>query len=569
MNSQLSASSLALMTVNDPQFRLPVRPCLVPGLVLQWTTEGLVVEGTGNRRTLTGRTTRQILPDLLPLLDGTRDLDELAALVRWSPGPLRSILLLLYSCGMLQEGPEPEGGPIDPRYALFARLLDTTRVNVSATEAMVRLSRAAVAVAAAGPFRDLLLSQMAENGMRVLESPDHVAAEIAAGTVELGEALVIVDVSSLGPSQARRTSRRLFSAGVPVLFVGAQGVNPFIGPYSAPDLGACGDCLLTDVLVTGSVTGIAAEILAAQAVIEATCLIARVGTSSTLHGRQTFRLDGGGTTSDFAGSQPGCRVCGDPHVEPQAAPLALQYEQSVAFPPRRLVNPRDHQHHFESANVELQYDEKPPPAEVVELPGGSARDAVESVPRHRSPRAVVTVEDLAAVLAAGFGLKRPPVVGEKLARWAPTGGNLGSPLAYLIVRDVEGLDPGYYSYVPTRHGLGVLGRRAEPDGPTGPAVDIPPPLAAPGSDPDHDLGRVDLVVAGAFARVARKYRSFAYRVVHLDTGVALSHVAITAGRLGLPIRLAHTWPDRELAERFRIDEALECITAVVRIGGER
>jgi hypothetical protein len=74
---QLSATHMAYAVATDPQFRVPVRPCLVPGLVHVQLPDGLAFLGTGNRLSaLRGRTAISLIPRLLPSLDGTRTVTE-------------------------------------------------------------------------------------------------------------------------------------------------------------------------------------------------------------------------------------------------------------------------------------------------------------------------------------------------------------------------------------------------------------------------------------------------------------------------------------------------------------
>src|SRR5450756_1578154 len=206
MSMQLSAVQLATATANDPQFRLPERPCLVEGLVLAWTATGLLVEGTGTRRALSGKSAQHILPGLLPLLDGTRALPELAELTQLDEARIHAVLLLLYSCGMLQEGPHPEPARRDAAYALLSRLLDTTRVNASVAEAQTRLETTTAIVVAPEPFAGTLTDEPATGLAVVWIDRDCEAAATAACVAH-------------------------YRAGIPVLLVGFDVAGFSLGPY--------------------------------------------------------------------------------------------------------------------------------------------------------------------------------------------------------------------------------------------------------------------------------------------------------------------------------------------------
>ena len=568
---QLSAASLSAATTNDPQFQVPSHPSVVAGAVLLWVGDQLLIEGTGSRRVLSGRSARRILPDLLPLLDGTRGLPELAEALALQESRVQAVLLLLYSCGLLQQGPVTVG-PRSPQTVLLSRLLDTTRANINVAQAEQRLADALVQISGPDGVRAVLAAELTDLGLAV-SVPGHETAQ-RPGT------LAVVWVDDQHRPEAARSAGRCRARGVPVLLMGAGGDELVLGPYSAVDYGACVDCYLaqTPISRTGPVTADVVATAAALTAIEIVALIARVGTPLSLRGRARVDLLAGRTGNTYLAPRPGCRTCGDPSVAVQDPPIAYQYETSVAFPPRRLVNPRDHQHHFEAANVALQFDSKDYPGRsTIDLPGADLTDLTDLTdpsepsepgepgepsepgdpgePSDRAPAGPVvadgrsvTLHQLGGLLAGSCGLKETsPGRAGKLRRWAPTGGNLGSPTAYLLVDDVRGLDPGCYAYVPVGHRLARLG---------------PSPVIPPG----ERVAPVTIVFTGALLRVAKKYRTFAYRVIHLDTGVALAHLLLLSRLCGVDFANVPHWDDRALLEILGVDRDLEAVTAVVQIG---
>ena len=545
---QLSAAGLSAATTNDPQFQLPSHPSVVAGAVLLWVGDQLLIEGTGSRRVLSGRSARRILPDLLPLLDGTRTLLELAETLALQESRVRAVLLLLYSCGLLQQGPVTVG-PRSPHAVLLSRLLDTTRANVNVAQAQQRLADALVQISAPDAVRAMVVAELADLG---------IAASVPGPeTAQRSTTLAVVWVDDEHRAEAARSARRWRERAVPVLLMSAGGEEVTLGPYSAVDYGACVDCYLAQTPITRP-RQVGADVVAAAAAlaaIEIVALIARVGTPLSLRGRARVDLLAGPTGNTYLAPRPGCPTCGDPSVAVQDPPIAYQYETSVAFPPRRLVNPRDHQHHFEAANVALQFDSKDYPGRsTIDLPGAdltepNARaDAGDQV---AADGRSVTLHQLGALLAGSCGLKdKSPDRASKLRRWAPTGGNLGSPTAYLLVDDVRGLDPGCYAYAPVGHRLARLGAR---------------PVIPQG----EWVAPVTIVFTGALLRVAKKYRTFAYRVIHLDTGVALAHLLLLSRLCGVEFANVPQWDDRALLETLGVDGDLEAVTAVVQIGAKK
>ena len=76
-----------------------------------------------------------------------------------------------------------------------------------------------------------------------------------------------------------------------------------------------------------------------------------------------------------------------------------------------------------------------------------------------------------------------------------------------------------------------------------------------------------IVSTGALARVAGKYHDFAYRIVHLDAGVATAQLQALATGYGLATRVAPRVDDGLLREELRLDPADEPVTAVLGLYG--
>jgi putative peptide maturation dehydrogenase len=106
-----------------------------------------------------------------------------------------------------------------------------------------------------------------------------------------------------------------------------------------------------------------------------------------------------------------------------------------------------------------------PSGEVTELPLVEGDGAVfELLPRRRTTRSFdaerpVALEELSVVLRAVFGVHGsatalPGVV--TLKRTSPSGGGLHPVEAYLLVANVDGLDPGLYRYLTEHHALELI-----------------------------------------------------------------------------------------------------------------
>ncbi|GIH75825.1 TOMM precursor leader peptide-binding protein [Planobispora longispora] len=541
--SLIPAEAMSHAVAFDPQFRMPRRPRLVPGLVTLPLPDGLLVEGTPTRQALRGAAARTLIPRLLPELDGRRDIDGLAADLDLPPAHLHQAVSLLYTCGMLEDaaGPAmPEGTP-EPSAVFLSRSIDSSRVNVSGGEAARRLAAARVALAVADTrLAAAVRRALLDGGIGAVTSWDGAGAE--------ADLLILAGGLPADP-------------GVPVLPLRLEGGVAWLGPYVDTSFTACVECVAAqrdagEALEVPEPSepdpDLAADLTAALVTAEAVALLSRVGSTHTLHGLVRTDLVGWHQRSYPVAGLPGCPNCGDGGAAEPEAPAALAYEESVAFPPRSLTNPRDHQVHYRPGNIALQIECKRwPSARHVPLPDAPDREGSGPVPASTRIAAGrrLDVTALGALLRRAGGLRDDGAGGShKVQRWAPTGGNLGSAQLHVIARDVDGLDPAVYGYRVDTHRLADL-TWADPYEPIAGLVEA----------------EATIVVTGALNRVASKYSTFAWRVVHLDAGVALAQLRLVAAERGIATRVVPRWDDAALAALLSIDLDTEPITAVLAV----
>lgn len=483
MQSQLEARSLYASTRNDPQFQVPTHPCFSPGVATTWWGQTLVIEGVERRRILRGRTAMEVLPRILRMLDGTRTVQQISHESGISPTIIEPTLSLLYSCGVLYQGPVPGETP-DALQLLLGRLLDTTRANRNPTDALERLRAGCVLISGALTELGPLLTSC---GVTVGSLTDYHPGQ-------RGIRLLVVTHQELRSQQVHSAYRER----IPVLPLGVVSAGELVvGPTIEHDYGPCPDCAHDprNQHHGGCIAGahraqVAAEILG---------LLSRVGHPLTVRGRA--RVTAEGTVTEQVLRRPDCPVCTVAEL-PAGTPASsfVRYEQLVEFPPQRLVNPKDHQHHFELGNLALQ-------SEFPFTRAGADDIALDGHDAGPSPDGRTTIDDLAHVLRLSCGLKTTPTTGTKVHRWAPTGGNLGSVASLIESVRIDGIPDGIYGYDPCNDSLRQL--------------------QTLGDGPDrHTHLRVLLV--GDLHKVARKYQAFALRVVLLDAGVATAFASIAA-----------------------------------------
>lgn len=538
---QLSAAHMADAVATDPQFRVPERPCLVPGLVRVPLPDGLAFLGTGNRHSaLRGRTAISLIPRLLPALDGTRTLAELAEMhADVTPTTIGACVSLLYVSGLLQDGPAGTRVElIPPEVAGYlGRNLDTTRVNRNLDEACQRLAQTRVLIAGPEPLTVRLRTELAAAGVDT-HGWAGPAESIGAGDLVIG----VDDGDHDALTELDETCRR---AGTAWLRTASGTHTVEVGPLFDARHTCCYRCFAEGRPgPQGEPPASGLSAWAALAATEVVHLLSRVGVTPALSGCAVFDLARWTQWIDGAYRRPGCPRCVPSPDGPVAADVpAHMYEQAVTFPPREWLNPKDHQAHYRPANAALQLYNKEYP--------GAPRIALDDDRPQAAPG--LDLPALAALLLRTAGLRDSEY--GLVSRWAPTGGNLGSPQAYVLALDVAGLAPGWYFYQRGDHSLARVRALAAPDGQVEPVC----PALAPGRP------AALVVLTGALDMVAAKYHDFAYRILALDAGVALAQLSALADEAGLVARIADRWDDHAISAALHTDADAEPVTAVVAL----
>ncbi|GAB1641476.1 SagB family peptide dehydrogenase [Krasilnikovia sp. MM14-A1259] len=545
----LSADAMYRAVHSDPQFACPRRPALVQGLVRLDLPDGILFEGGPSRQILRGAATKDLVPAVLPLLDGTLDADGIATRSGLPRPHVDRVIALLYTCGLLEEG-EQAAAVGDPNAALFwSRSLDSSRANRSTSEVLRRLDTARVGVSGSGLLADLVLADLQANG---------IGAKAVSDSTPEPDYDLVVGVSDHANADLRHMADACAAHHVPFLPLRLSGRGVEVGPYLDPAFTASfadydrqrrADPIKDDA---GELSfPVRAKLAAALGSGQIVGLLARIGTVPVLRGLLrvdlvdwSHRIHVISPIPDSVGPQVRTTTAG--------VPLAVCYESSVAFTPRHLLNPKAHQVHYKPGNLALQHESKRwPSAPLLDLAPWAS---VPPGPLRRSSAAKndgdIALPAIAAVLQRAAGLRPGPSFEQKVQRWAPTGGNLGSVQLHLLAHRVEGLTPGVWGYVGDQHALARL--RDQDD------------LSALG----HRSGEpaAAIVLTAALARVASKYLGFAWRVVHLDAGAAIAQLAYTARAFGLAAHPLPRWDDQCIADLLDLDLDSEPVTGVVLLG---
>ena len=168
----------------------------------------------------------------------------------------------------------------------------------------------------------------------------------------------------------------------------------------------------------------------------------------------------------------------------------------------------------------------------------------------------VTRDHLGLLLQLSAGFRKRNRESPELSRWASSAGNRGSVELFVLIRNVQGVEPGIYFYEAKPHALVRLERRCEKADLTTLFLELLP------HDPDCELA---ILFTSAYARLERKYSYFGYKLSQLDAGVAMSQLSLVALAFGFRPALSPVWSDKQVEDVCRLIKGEQQVTGVMAI----
>ncbi len=537
---RVSASQLGTSFTLDPELSLPIRPRFIPEVVaVPFGANGLIFDGVRDLQVIAGRSVRDLLPRLLPLLDGAKTIDELhTALPHLPVSALVDAIALLYSRGLIEDGAEPhETGALA---SYVGRYSDVTRVNSSRATALDRLAKMCIGVAGSGA--DLLTESLRDQAFKEmvrLETP----ADLIGRRLDL---LVFAD--SGDTADVRKWFETAYGAGIRTLHMAVSAREAQIGPFIIPGVSGCYDCFrqIVPPCPQGEVADPSrAAFWAACVALHAFNIASRIGTSKLYNACTVHRETEVGPIFErhTLARLPGCSTCGLGDTKlPGDAPEVQAWIRHFAphnMMCKELRSPRDHQMHYSAKNLKLTGEQPQPRFGVprIALPDMAGSPLLPRWSKAPDPTDRCDLPTLAAILQGAAGYQNTELGRRRLA---PSGGGLGSTDLFLIVRRMKGLAAGAYRYFGWGHELESIG--PVPDtvlsNTLGITTEKLPPLLI--------VGVCDL------RRIRQKYEDFAFRIGHLDNGVARQFIQDIGDAAGLEISEFPNVRDATLAHLLKL-----------------
>lgn len=215
---------------------VPAHPLLKPWYRLSTGESGVVLRFGGSVLTFEGLAAVQLMPHLVPLLDGTRTVDDIVAALGEPIRPaVVNVLELLSSHRLLIE---PAGDPLSPGVQRTAELLAAcSPAALTLDHLAAALAAAHIAIAGDGTIATTVAELLRESGVGRVDRVDwederSLACDLAVAAPAADE------VDRLGPWNARA-----LEAGTSWLQVlPFDGSLATVGPIFVPHESACHEC---------------------------------------------------------------------------------------------------------------------------------------------------------------------------------------------------------------------------------------------------------------------------------------------------------------------------------------
>jgi SagB-type dehydrogenase family enzyme len=601
----------------DPQVQLPRYPRLSEELQIIWHSGQLaLITGAASDVILRGKSVRVLLPQLLPLLNGTLTVAAICErLPHCKPSVVQDALLLLYMQGVLEDG-QAARQDLSPdlqrafagQLKFYSRYVDVTRANPSRYAVLKQLQASALLLIGEERIAAPLIGELADLGVGAITWQPLAPVAAQPG-------FTWTDISMLVPTNDDRAiaaQAAEWLAGTPnglVVLVGRQerpvllnALNQQVVRQNArllrglirPDLVELGPTVFggeSSCYACATLNGLLPASPDEQPAPPASPLshIEQIGISQTAllvlslttqltsikSGDTLLRLD-----LDTLAWEPtqnyrivGCPVCGVEYSAGRDLLIGAEYQENLpAFyhintnERSYLIYPKGHQQHYSAKNAVAMISAAKSYTNCAQIDltalVAQAPSSTNALYGRLLPPANPSAElaDLAWLLLASCGRSfNDPAAGWQVGqRLTPSGGNLASQTLYVVNQGIAGLERGLYHFNPQRGSLEV---RQQAD--LRPAIDR---LIVGELPPDAEVLAV-VIETAALGRVESKYAYKAYRYSLYDAGSLLQSLASVGATLGWEVLVTADFDDealRDVLQLHSVNETPLLISYLVR-----
>lgn len=521
IDSGIKLGEMRTLFMSDLDLRatLPNRPNLPREIVrVPYGRDRVILMGGAEPVVLKSPRGYNELLRLLGALDGSSTLGEIINATedstKHSADALLDIVVALARAGLLEDGPRALEID-DPVASFLGRFAGSAQEGQHRAELTDMLAKAKVLCATTGLDGNSIRAALERSGIGTTIS----TWSPKGATAPITHALFIL---ANGDDGLDDTILAVHEAGIPHFIVRIGADEAQVGPLVLPRVSAGYDCLVRAHAITyGKPDALRATFWGALAAHLFVLQITKLNIGYINQFVRYHEEPGAPREVVRIAMVPGSRTCAiaaDPQYDCDPMLRTVwQHHMTVRRPPRSLMSPRAHLHHFTTANIARTRlePERYHGVDTIDLP---APVLSGPVPWKNlvTKTETLDVQMLATILrtAAGYvdtdGRRR---------HVAPTGGGLESPTLFLLVQGINGLPDGGYRYYAPDHQLEVL-----------PQLQWEMAKAALGTS---DVRQCCIFSLCWFEKVRGKYSDFAYSIAHYDAGIVSVYAQMACRALGV------------------------------------
>jgi hypothetical protein len=512
-------------------------PRMVPGIILVSSQDGYVVEGGPSRDLFTGPVVLDLVPRLLPLLDGARAVAEIAAVLGRPADEIAAVVRALARSGVVEVLDAPPGIVDDPPSPLRGYL----RRSIPGGRGEIiyrRLQAASALVTGEGQIPDRIADLLARSGVGAVARRS-ASAGWGAGNGASPDLVIEVVRADQDHGQVANGA-----AAPPLLPVRLGDPEITVGPLVDVPGGRCRGCCMaagsTHAGIVADPDRATASAVAGVAAGAALRYLGGYGTTWIWSAAIAVRTDNGQQRQQPVPRRPGCAACGRPGLRLSGTALTeFDDDQAAETAPRggdieplSLGSPTGPaRRHL----TEPRLDPRKPYCDLI--PGGEPGN-----------RAWPT---LSWVLERAVGAPRNPnrPAAPTSGRWAPSVGNLG-PLQAYVVHLLPGAAAQAWYYDAAAHDF-VAVRQSTWSGIPGPGL--------------AGKSALSLVLVGDIAYCTSRLGRTGRRVVHQDAGAAVAQLHWCCRAAGWSAAARADEERGKIMAALDLDPGREAITAVIDV----
>jgi SagB-type dehydrogenase family enzyme len=550
----------------------------------------MVVDGGSQLHVFWGQIATDVLPSLIPHMDGTKTIAEIAsALPHLADLQIRESVASLCTWGLVEDGADNlQDFDSNPEtVAFFRRYVGGTSTGRTGEDAFDRLNTNEIVILGSEGDEESIeyfAFMLTSAGAKRVRHVGWAAAELALGAIHSQSRIFPIALCSRNEDLKRLAELDDLCAAAELpwlrIVVDCNAGFADIGPLFHRNDHPCYRCFSQVHCGTADPAQLKSDIDSTRnikfwislAAAEVICRLAHIGEPKFAGWLRRYRMEDWSSQALCFPAVPSCVFCRPLQAEPSSGEdremrQSLQIDVAVVFEDyvanrsgpflkagTTVSEPRALLELTKQSKRLANCPQQSLPSVLPELSGGLF-DVSSSGPTSRQQFGLTELGPL-LMMTAGF---RKAVRGSNTPRrWAATAGNLGSVEVFLAVRSVDGLLPGYYFYQPNEHTLARFHRHSG-------TLAVDDFMSRVIACDTNELPEALVLFTAAYHRVAAKYGPFAYRLINLDAGVALSQFRLLATSMNLVTEVVPRWADDLIEDQMSLDSMAEQSTAVLTL----